>query len=291
MIDRLLFVLGEALTALRRNLGMTFAAVSTVALTLFVLGGLGLSYLAVARYARTLPGRFEMRAFVRDGVRKEDIRRAAIQLRAIPGVADVVLIPKEGAWARFSAQNPDFTQGVENPFPDGFRVRISDLSRGDAIARRIRELPLMDPEGVAYFKNEARVADDVLRVLRWVGSTVGALLALVSGVLIFNAIRLAMLSRRLEVRVMQLVGASPATVYSPFLIEGAVQGLLGGALAGVLLQSSYIVLAGFVRNLANLATLPTFPTGPVISALAAAGGTYGLICSTLALIGLRVRTR
>ncbi|RYG41881.1 ABC transporter permease, partial [bacterium] len=65
MIDRLLFILGEALTALRRNLGMTFAAVSTVALSLFVLGGLGLAYLAVAGYARTLPGRFEMRAYLK----------------------------------------------------------------------------------------------------------------------------------------------------------------------------------------------------------------------------------
>lgn len=291
MIDRLLFVLGEALTALRRNLGMTFAAVSTVALSLFVLGGLGLSYLAVARYARTLPGRFEMRAFLRDEVQKKDIRRAAIQIRAISGVASVVLIPKEGAWARFSAGNPDFTQGIENPFPDGFRVTISDLSRGDAVARRIGELPLMDPEGVTYFRNEARVADDILRVLRWVGSTVGALLALVSGVLIFNAIRLAMLSRRLEVRVMQLVGASPATVYAPFLIEGAVQGALGGALAGVLLQSSYIVLEGFVRGLVNLSSLPTFPAGPVVGALAGVGGAYGLLCSSLALVGLRVRTR
>ena len=291
MIDRLLFILGEAATALRRNLGMTFASVSTVALSLFVLGGLGLSYLAVARYARTLPGRFEMRAFLRDGMGKAEVRRAAIGIRAIPGVAEVVWIPRDGAWKKLTLERPDLTSGVENPFPEGFRVTVRDLSRGDAIARRIRELPLMDPQGVQYFREEGRLADDGLRVLRWIGSTVGALLALVAGTLIFNAIRLALLSRRLEVRVMQLVGASPATIVAPFLIEGAVQGALGGALAGILLQSAYLVLEGFVRNLPNLSGLPAFPFGFAVAVLAAIGGGYGVLCSSLALVGLRVRTR
>ncbi len=291
LIDRVLFILGEALTALRRNLGMTFAAVSTVALSLFVLGGLGLAYLAVAGYARTLPGRFEMRAYLKDGARRADVGRAAIQIRAIPGVAGATWIPREAAWKRFAAEKPALARDIENPFPEGFRVTIVDLSRGDAIARRISELPLMDPGGVTYFKDEARVADDLLRVLRWTGSTVGALLALVSGVLIFNAIRLAMLSRRLEVRVMQLVGASPATVFSPFLIEGIVQGALGGVLAGVLLQSAHIVLDGFVRGFGAFSGLPAFPTGVVLGTLAGIGGGYGLLCSTLALVGLRIRTR
>ena len=290
MIDRALFILAEAGTALRRNLGMSFAAVSTVALSLFVLGGLALSYLAVAGYARTLPGRFEMRAFMRDDATRAQVRDAAAEIRALPGVAAVAWIPREAAWKRFAVENPKLAAGLDNPFPEGFKITLRDLNAADAVARRVGELPDMDPEGVRYLKDEGRLAESALRVLRWLGATVGGLLALTAGILIFNAIRLALLSRRLEIRVMRLVGAPSVVVYAPFLVEGLVQGALGGGLAGLMLRSAHIVLNGFVWNLSNLSSLPPFPT-EVVGGLALVGGAYGLVCSLLALFRLPLRTR
>ncbi len=289
-MDRALFILAEAATALRRNLGMTFAAVSTVALSLFVLGGLALSYLAVADYAGGLPGRFEMRAYMRDDATPAEVSLAARRIRALPGVASAAWIPRAASWRRFSEENPALVEGLENPFPEGFRIVLNDLARADAVARRVAEIPEMDPAGVRYPKDEGRLAESALRVLRWLGATVGALLALTAGILVFNAIRLALLSRRVEIRVMRLVGAPSYVVLSPFLIEGLVQGAVGGLLAALMLRSAHIVLAGFVRSLSNLSTLPAFPNA-AMPALAALGGAYGLLCSALALFRLPLRTR
>jgi len=104
-----------------------------------------------------------------------------------------------------------------------------------------------------------------------------------AGVLIFNAIRLAIISRRIEIRIMRLVGASPVTVYFPFLIEGLLQGAVGGTFSAVLLL---LAQEGFRRQLAAMttnATLQPFPLALAVGLLAGAGAVYGLFCSALAL--------
>lgn len=291
MLDRVAFILAEALVALRRNLGMSFAAISTVALSLFVGAALASGYAAVSSLAGDLPGRFEMRVFLRDSARAEDVSRLATRLRGLPGVRSAVWIPREAAWRRFAAENPALSAGLSNPFPHALKVTLRDLSAADEVARRAGEMPEVAADGVRYLRREGRWVEEATRFLRWFGGTVGGLLVLLSGILVFNAIRLALLSRRLEVRVMQLVGASHATVFGPFLIEGALQGGLGGVLAAALLESARIVLAEFLRSLAFLPPPPPLDLARTALGLGAVGAVYGLVCSGLALVRLPIRTR
>lgn len=285
MLDRLGFVIGEAFSALKRNVFMTFAAVSTVAVSLFLLGGLGYSYLRAVDYARTIPGKFDMRVFLRSGATRQTVSDAAAKIRLIPGVASVRWIPREKAWEKEQHDDPALTAGLDNPYPDGFKVTIKSLSAGDSVAKQLSALPEIDPDpGVVYLKQEQHLIDDGLQVMRWLGLFIAGLLFVTAGVLIFNAIKLTITNRRREIRIMQLVGASPFTVKTPFVIEGVIQGVLGGSVAALMLCGAQNVFQQFLLTLSSTSRLQAFPALDAVLILGGAGGLYGLICSSLAVV-------
>jgi len=266
---------------------MTFAAVSTVAVSLFLLGGLGYSYMRAVEYAHSIPGKFDMRVYVLPGTDQATISKTAEDIRQIPGVASVSWIPRDKAWAKEVHDDPANTAGLDNPFPDGFKVTIKSLNLGDAVADQIGQLKVIDPDpGVVYLKEEQHLIDDGLQVMRWLGVVIAGLLFLTSGVLIFNAIRLTITHRRREIRIMQLVGASRFTVRVPFLIEGVVQGILGGCFAALMLFGAQHVFQNFLMTLASRTQLSAFPALGAVLILSGVGGVYGLLCSWLALSSL-----
>lgn len=292
MFDRIFFVLSEAFIALRRNIGMAFAATSTVAVSLYLLAGLTYAYFGLSNFANSMTGKFEMYVYLKEEAGKPEISAAAKQIRSIEGVQAVNWIPKEKAWAKKQQEDPEFTAGIPNPYPDALKVMIRDLSKGDAIADQIRRLSVVETgTGVNYMKAEQHAIAQWIQVFRWVGLSVGGLLVVTAAILIFNAIRLTVVSRRIEIRIMQLVGASYTTVYLPFLIEGLIQGLVGGLIAGGLLGYSYHLLGQLVVQYDALGGLAAFPTATVLIATTTAGSLYGLICSGFALFRLQLRYR
>lgn len=286
MLDRIEFLFGEAFVALRRNGLMTFAAISTVAVSLFLLGGLGYVYWRVAQYAQTIPGKFEMRVFLKDDATQADVQKTAQQLREIPGISGVNWIPKDKAWEAKKKQDPSLMDTYENPYPEAFKVRVQDLAESDRIADQIRALPTVTRDGgVVYLKEEQDFVDNALRLVRWLGAVFGGLLFLTGGVLIYNAIRLTLVARRVEIRIMQLVGASHFTIRVPFLIEGLVQGALGGLVATFMVLASNQVIANFILSLKSDAGMPQFPLWVAMGSLCGAGAVYGLLCSVIAVRG------
>lgn len=283
MLDRFEFLVSEAVAALRRNGLMTFAAVSTVAVSLFLLGGLGYVYWRIAGYAATIPGKFEMRVFMKDGASLAEVQSTAATIRAINGVSAVFWIPKDKAWALEKQRNPENTEGIDNPYPDAFKVKVTDLALSDGIASQIRALPTVQPErAVVYLQEEQNFVDQGMRLIRWLGSVFGGLLFLTGGVLIYNAIKLTIESRRLEIRTMQLVGASRFMIRVPFLIEGIVQGCLGGILASLMVLAGNESVVRFIGSMKGDASTVPFPLGLMLAILCSIGAVYGLICSMMA---------
>jgi cell division transport system permease protein len=287
LFDRLAFILGEALFAIRRNGVMNFAAISTVAVSLFLLGGAGYAYYRAVEYANTIPGKFDMRVYLVDDATEQTVSQVADKIRKIPGVGTVNWMPKDAAWQRFKDQNPDFIKkigDIGNPLPHGFKVTVKELSDGPVVARAISNMPAVRPnEGVQYLREEQEMVDQGIRILRWLGTGVGGLLLFTAGILIFNAIKLAVLARQREIRIMRLVGASPLTVFVPFLIEGAIQGIVGGLVAGGLLYLANLRFGEFLTSLSSKGEVPAFPIVSTLAILAAAGAMYGIFCSTLSL--------
>ncbi len=291
MFDRLTFVLGEALVSIRRNLGMVILGALTVAVCIYIAGGLTLTYLSVWRFGQNLSSRFEIKVFLKDGTTKQQISDTAKQIRLMDGVDEVNWIPRDLAWEKMKREDPANTVGLDNVLQDAYKVKIKDLSKSDAIAAKIQALPQVEPGGVHYLQVIQKQVEEALRFLKWVGLVAGGLLALVSGVLIFTVVRLTAIARRVEIRIMSLVGASYVTVYMPLLLEGAFQGLVGGAIAYGLISLSHHELANVIRGYTFVTNLPPLDVKPILLSCIGAGTGYGLLCSILALLNLQKKIR
>lgn len=283
MLDRLEFVFGEGLSAFRRNGWMTVAAITTSAIALFMIGCMGFIYSSIQGYVGTLTEQFTMRAYLKAGTPYAEITKTAQQIRSIPGVQEVVWIPKEKAWNKTRKDQPELTEGIENPYPDGFKIKLKELGNATPIIGKIEALPAVDrQEGVKYLHDEMQFLIDSRGAVRWLGFPLAGLGLLIAGILIYNAIRLTVLARRREIRIMQLVGASFATIRVPFLIEGALQGLIGGLMAGGLMFGVYVGLTQRLVEYQALGVLQPFPVATALLGLGAAGAIYGAMCSGLA---------
>lgn len=286
MLDRIEFLLNEALVALRRNLWMTFAAISTSAMALFLLGGICLIYFGFAAFVSQLGQKAEMKVLVRDSVPDASAKALGDRLLKIDGVSSVRFVPRDVGLKQLIKDNPDIdVEGLEidNPLPNAYVVNVKDLKAFQTVAATIQGLKEVEKDGVKYPAAEQNFLSDSIRVTQWLGLVLGGLMLVTSGILIYNAIRMSVLARRREIRIMQLVGATRFTVWAPMLIEGIVQGSIGGFLAALVLWMAHgVVQTTVIRNLSAFGRLSVFPYQQIIPALAIVGACYGLVCSLIA---------
>ncbi len=282
MLDRIEFLFEEAFTALRRNTWMSFAAITTSCMALFLLGGMGFAYRGISQYAATLPSRFEIRVFLKEAKTGIETAEARETIAKMPGVDKAVLVTKAEAWAKMQREMPDMTKGITNPLPDAFNVTLKDVDKAAVIAGEIRKLSVVEPDGVKYEGETQALLSQTLTILRWIGTALGGLMLLTGAVLIYNAIRMTIVARRREIRIMRLVGATRLTVTVPLLIEGVVQGAIGGFLASCLILGSHELMARLLNDLAGFIRLGSLPAGMVFSFIVAMGAVYGFVCSLLA---------
>lgn len=286
MLDRIEFLVSEALIALRRNTWMTFAAVTTVAMALFLLGGLGYSYLRVSAYVNELKASYQIRIFLKSAMTQEEIGQAKAFVQQQPGVNLVRYISRDEGLKRFAAKNPgiDITDlKADNPLPDSFEVTVTDITKVTDIADVVnRQKWVEQPNGVQNSGELQTFLQDTLSQVRILGVLIGGLMLATGGVLIYNAIRLTIMARRREMRIMELVGASKFTIITPLLLEGLVQGFLGGALAYLFLYSTLAFAQSAVANLDAFTRIEQIPIFPGLFWFLIAGASYGVICSLIA---------
>jgi cell division transport system permease protein len=241
---RFRFYIGEAVRSLRANLATTLAATVTVLIVMFFLGvfvALG-SYL----YAKVDQVRSETKVsvYLKDDALNRQVGQLEVRLRQNPDVKSVVYLSKAAALTSMKKQlgkdNNVFKQLPVNPLPASIEVHLHDPTQAKAVAATVRGRP-----GVDSVNYGGKTADRVLRVGATIEAVVGGLiliLAIAAVLLIANTIRLSIHSRRREIEVMKLVGATNWFVRLPFIIEGMLCGLVGAAVAIVLLYASYVGL-------------------------------------------------
>jgi cell division transport system permease protein len=286
VLDHIEFILGEAMTAFRRNGWMTISAINTAAIALFIMGGLGYLYLALTAKMDTLPPMFELKFSVKSGTNPGQLAKMAGDLRAVDGVSKVVLLPKETEWPKWrkaKGMEAD-TADIENPLPDQFLVILADLRKADSVRSAIERQPRYEPlDGIRDAVEERQRVSAMIEFVRWAGLILGAITLFTAATLILNSVHLTVLARRQEIRIMGLVGATMGTVRSPFLLEGAMQGLLGGVLAGGLLWALAAYLSARSSELLGplMSGDQSFPALRITLFLAAIGAVLGTLAAAI----------
>jgi cell division transport system permease protein len=154
----------------------------------------------------------------------------------MPEVKNITFVSKDDALRRMKERYPELTENLaSNPLPAAFEVTPRDAEQKELIAGRLRD-PL--PAGVDKVDTAKEKSDRILQVARIIGViflTGSVILLVASTVLIANTIRLSIFSRRREIEVLKLVGATNWFVRGPFMLEGLICGLAGSVLAIILL--------------------------------------------------------
>jgi cell division transport system permease protein len=291
-VRRLLFCLDELGRHLREHRGVVMLAVSTMVVAFFLLGLFLVVWLNIRDMVRTASDEARVQVFLKDGL--DQSRRDAIrsQLQQEPAVESVAYISQDEALARFKARLKDqavLLEGLEtNPLPASFEV---GLRQGPAVLAGLSDLAerIRSWDGVETVRYGQEWIDR-FRVfwafVRTLGAGLGALVAIAVVAIVTNTIRFMIGARSIDITVLRIVGAGPAVIALPYLLEGILLGMVSvacaiGLLAAVVAQfgPTLEVIGGFLLGRGGLHFLPV----KVLALLLAAGVLLGGAGSLIAL--------
>jgi cell division transport system permease protein len=288
------FFVREALRSINRNAVPSFAALASVLVTMLVLGTFIPIVQATTSAANDVRSRVQVNVFLQPDATDADVERVRRLLsERTADVGKVQYISKDEAFREQKERFPEYYELLgSNPLPDTFRVTPDKpenaLSLRDALA------PVAPGGGrttadpaIAKVKNSEDETQQILgatRVVKIITGTLTGLLIIASVLLVSNTIRLSLFSRRREVEVMKLVGATDGFIRWPFVIEGVVLGALGGVLAvGMLAVLKLAVVDPVVADFALLAAPQTIQFGLLAGILLAASIAVSAAGSSLSL--------
>lgn len=236
------YLIQDAFIGIWRNGIMAIASISTIALSMAILGAFLLLAIGSHRFADKQLASFQIAAFLQDGASQSRAEEVRAEIAELPLASKVVLKSRDAEWAEFKQKmNADLNLSgvIGNPLPYAINIESKDPYKTSVLVQQIRKIKNVDyvEDSSSYTKVKALAG-----IVRALGTTVAIILCFTTILIISNAIRLTMFARRQEIRIMQLVGATNWFIRVPLVIEGIVFGAIGACIAGGLIAvcSDYI---------------------------------------------------
>lgn len=287
MFSRFRYFISETFTNLRRNLLMTLAAITTVAVSLFLLGGVMVLSEIVKQVTGEWEGKVEISVFLREDITPEQTKELQSSITGMPEVEKVFYVSKEEAYGEYKEMFKDSPTLIENVSPEvmpaNFRIKLVDPNRAEPVKTRLDGRPGVDE--VKFGGDAVKRLLQLTKVINTVVFAFTLILLSAAVLLIANTIRLAIYARRTEIGIMKLVGATNWFVRVPFIFEGVAEAALGALLAGA------VIFAGKLFALDRIqAAIPFLPLTVgtddilrVFAVLMGVGAVIGALGSSLAL--------
>jgi cell division transport system permease protein len=228
---------------------MSFASVSSIAISLFILGVFLLLSLNVNNLTKQIENQVQIRVFLDLDISQSKIDAIGRSIGALPEVSRIRFVPKaEGLemLRRNLGEDGDILDDYDdtnNPLPDSYTVEVSDPERIADVAAKIKAIGDADPEkpirSVRYGQGTVELLFKVTNAVRNIGLIIVLGLAFTATLLISNTIRITIFARRREIGIMKLVGATNSFIRWPFFVEGALIGFIGSAVTTGVLLAAY----------------------------------------------------
>jgi cell division transport system permease protein len=261
-------VFGETFLSFKRNFLMGFTAITTVAITLFIVGVFSVLIYDVQNILNSIESQVEIAVYLKDNISDDLKGYLEKEIKSWPEVESINFVSKEQALEKFKTQNEgsDILKEIQgNPLPASFEIKLTDPQKVEQIALRFVAKDGNSIDGVdevIYGKSYIKKLFSITAVTGTIALLIIVILILATMVLIYNTIRLSIYARRKEIEVMKLVGATNWYVRAPFLFEGFFEGFLGAGIAVVLLYflNKFLLIKGetaivetmHIKNLAIL---------------------------------------
>lgn len=243
------YFFSEAAGSLWRNRTAAVLSMLTIAAGIFVLG----FFLMINANIQRVVGRWsdaaELAVYLRDDAQPDQVTTIDELLTRSGLAASVQYVSKDEARQEFARDFPDLASAAQSldrsPFPASFAVRLNPSAQATSGAVENLATALSGAGGVAdvrYDRTWLARLTSTIQVIRGVGLVIVLLMAIASALTVANVVRLAALSRRAEIDIMQLVGAPLPYIRGPFIAEGLIQGGMGALFAVVLLLVTFAAI-------------------------------------------------
>lgn len=239
------YLIREGYINLRKHGSKTFSTMLVVCATMLIIGIFILLFQNVNSNVKTVREEQGLQAFIQDSATEDDVEYMKDQIKNIDGVKEVTYITKEMGFENAKEVFKDydyFLTGLENVdiFPRSLVIKFSDISVSSAVKSSVEKI-----EGiykVQYDESTINAVTAVSKIVNIFLLGVGVVLLVVSIFIISNTIKLAVYSNKREVFIMRYMGATNKFIKTPFVIEGALIGMISATISFILISIAYIVI-------------------------------------------------
>ena len=250
-LSRLGYLIKSGFTGIFSHGLMSFATVTITMACLIIMGSFGLLVVNINALISDIENENEVVAFIDESLTEEEARAIEPLIEAVPNVSDAEFMSRAEAMANFQEDYDEelFDSLDETVFRHRYIIHLTDISLME------QTKPLIEAvDGVADVNAHLEYAQSFITVRNIVSLISLALiiiLIIVSFFIMSNTIKLATFTRREEIAIMRMVGASNGFIRCPFIVEGLVLGILGGLLAFIIEWGLYSLLLSRVSGVAS----------------------------------------
>ncbi len=241
-----------------RNMWLAIAAMAIMIITLTIIL---FSIIVNATFNNTvqqITGKIDVSMFLKDSVTQDQTNALIKQLKALPSVKGISYLSKEQALQSYESQNSGNTQLLQaidetsNPLPATIHIKPADLNEINQIRKFVNRPDILklqsDP---ASDSGDRRQAIDKIthatNILRRVGVSAVLVFAVISVLIIFNTIQMAIFNRRDELQIMRLLGASTWFIRGPFVVETVIYGVLSAIISILIGNAIFVTASGSLQ--------------------------------------------
>jgi cell division transport system permease protein len=243
---QLRYIIREGFSGFKRAKLSMFAAIFTICVSLLLLSFFAILLLNANSIVKSLREKVEMEAFLNDNLTPEQVNEIRGSIEMVIGVREVKFVSKEEAAVIFKREFGEDIYKVLNfnPLPASFKIFLKDGYKTSRHAEEIFDQvkSIKGVDDVIYRKQLLEMLDQHTVLFLWITLGFGIFITLSSIILVANTIRLAIYAKRKIIQTMKLIGATRGFIRMPFLLEGFLQGLVGGAIAALTIFAIFTYL-------------------------------------------------
>jgi cell division transport system permease protein len=240
-----------------RNAWLSVAAMAVMIITLTIVL---FSLVTNATFSNTIAqitAKIDVSVYLKDGVSQKDVANMLEDLRALPDVQGVTYLNKLQALDAYKQQNAGNTQllsainQTDNPIPATVRVKPRDLNRIPEIQHALEQGKYNDLIDQISYNGDRKAAIDKIahatNLMKRAGIVAVVIFLVISVLIIFNTIQMAIFNRRDELTIMRLLGASTGFIRGPFVVEAIMYGIISALVSVLLIHSLFVASASALQ--------------------------------------------
>lgn len=235
-----------------RNISLAVAAMAVMVITLTIVLFSIITNATFSNTIQQITNKIDISVFLNDNVSNAQAKTLITDLQKLPNVKSAQYLDKQAAlnaYIKQNSNNPDLIAAATesgNPIPATILIKPRDLNKIQDIKNFLTKksvAALQTSGSPSYSGNRKKAIDNITHatdILREIGAVAIIVFALVSALIIFNTIQMAIFNRRDELTIMRLLGASTWYIRGPFVVESAIYGLLSAVISVLIVNSAFV---------------------------------------------------